>query len=161
MLLLKCATDKLTAWSLEKVGRRVWFLSQPVIILKETFYMSWRPGSACRWGHWTFKWSAVSFFESWSLNVTNRKAFFLCMLLDLSLNLDCHAIKKLSHGRHGLRESGDVDGPNAMSVTEQWISPRTHSSYLENRCLGQSSQTWGKTYIGLNRSKRGVGQRAD
>ena len=66
-----------------------------------------------------FKNSAVSIFDCSALNVTNRKALpSPCLLFDLSLNLHCHAIKSgpCETERAG---SQDVDGPNAMSVTEQ------------------------------------------
>lgn len=74
--------QQFTAWSQKTMGCRIWFLSQPVIIHEETFYISWLPRSQCRWGHCMFNRSAVSFLERWSFNVTNRKAFFLsCCLI--------------------------------------------------------------------------------
>lgn len=106
------------------------------------FYTSWLPGSQCRWGHWTFKRSAASFFESRSLNVTNRKAFSLSMLLDLSLNLDCQAIKlgpweTWTKGERGCRRPKRHVSDRAMNQPlHSWLLSRKQMPGREQSNLG-------------------------
>lgn len=58
-----------------------------------------------------FNCSVISSYESESLNVTNREAFFVSMLLDLSLDRsECSCYKNEALG-DGHLESRDVDGP--------------------------------------------------
>lgn len=156
--------QRFTAWSLER----------KCLIPVPTCHHSWRnffiscdcQGHSVGGGLWTVKRSAVSCFESRSLNVTNRKVFFLSMLLDLSLNLDCHAIKS---GPWETRTQGErrCRRPKRC-VSDRAMNQPAHSQLLSRKQMpgreqpnlgrdihrSEQVKTWGQPEGRLNKDSK-------